>query len=432
MPKIKTFILLIGDIAVLYGSLVLTMILRYGPADFVYRLLAHIKPFSLIFIFWLLIFYLADLYKEKNLRIDFNILQTFVFTIFISIIGSIVFFYLFPSIFDLTPKTNLIILAFVFGLINLGWRFALAKIFIVSGLKTRVVFIGESPIINELTVYLKNNPQIGYEVIGEFQNYSEEKIKNGADAIIIHGNAKKDPVFIKDFYQLLYSKIAIIDLIDFYETIFQKLPLEEMGKSWFIEKIITRRKFYESAKRIIDIIFSVVFGIVFLPIGLVIAVLTKLSSRQGPVIYKQERIGLNNKIFILFKFGIMKIDGGLAWTGENDNRLTSLGKFLNHTHLNEVPQLYNILKGDISFIGPRPESKDVVEICGKIPHYEIRHIIKPGLTGWAQVNYKASASIEETKEKFRYDIYYIKNRSFILDFLILLKTIKYFFFSNSQ
>lgn len=423
MNKIKIFILALGDIAILYSSLVLTMILRYGPADFGYRLLAHIKPFSLIFIFWLLIFYLADLYKEKNLRIDFNILQTFAFAIFIGIVGSIVFFYLFPSIFELTPKTNLIVLALIFGLIDLGWRFILAKIFIVSGLKTRIVFINDSPITDEIKSYLQKNPQIGYEIIS--------KIEDGADMVIIQPNAKNDPKFIDFFYKLLASKVAVVDSIKFYETIFQKLPIEEIERGWFIEKITTRRKFYEFSKRIIDVSLSIIISVIFLPIGLIIAVLTKLSSRQGPVIYKQERVGLNNKIFILFKFGIMKIDGGLAWTGKNDSRLTSLGKFLNYTHLNEIPQLYNILKGDISFIGPRPESKDVVEICNEIPHYEIRHIIKPGLTGWAQVNYKASASVKETQEKFRYDIYYIKNRSFVLDFLIFLRTVKYFFFSNN-
>ncbi|MFA5098654.1 MAG: sugar transferase [Candidatus Paceibacterota bacterium] len=422
MSKIKTFILLIGDIAVLYGSLALTMVLRYGTDNFSQYFLTHIKPFSLIFVFWLLIFYLADLYKEKNLRVDFNILQTLTFAIFISITGSIILFYLFPSVFELTPKTNLAILALVFTIIDLSWRFTLSKIFISGGLKTRIVFIGDSPITNEIKLYLQKNPQIGYDVIPE--------IEDGADMVIIQPNAKNDPKFIDFFYELLAKKIAVIDSIKFYETIFQKLPIEEIERGWFIERITTHRQFYEFSKRITDIILSVILGVIFLPIGLIIAILTKLSSRKGPVIFRQERVGLNNKNFTLIKFGTMKADQGDLWTNKNDDRHTTLGKVLNHTHLDEIPQLYNILKGDISFIGPRAERKELAEMYRQIPHYEIRHMIKPGLTGWAQLNYKASASVEEAKEKLKYDIYYIKNRSLILDFIILLKTAKYFFFSQ--
>ncbi|MFH1346624.1 MAG: sugar transferase, partial [Spirochaetota bacterium] len=323
MNKIKIFILALGDIAVLYGSLVLTMILRYGPTSFSYHLSAHIKPFSLIFIFWLLIFYLADLYKIKNSGANLNILQTFAFAIFISIVGSIVFFYLFPSIFELTPKTNLMILALVFGIIDLSWRFGLAKIFISGGLKTRVVFMGDSPITNEIKLYFQKNPQIGYEIVS--------KIEDGADMVIIQPNAKNDPKFIDFFYKLLVLKIAVMDSIKFYETIFQKLPIEEIESSWFIEKITTHRRLYEFIKRTIDIILSIALGIIFLPIGLIIAALTKLSSRKGPVIFKQERVGLNNKNFTLLKFGTMKEDKGPLWTNKNDDRLTLLGKFLTRT-----------------------------------------------------------------------------------------------------
>lgn len=422
MFKIKTFILIIGDIVILYGALALAMIIRYGLTNFNNHLLAHIKPFSLIFVFWLLIFYLADLYKERNLRIDFSIIQTFVFAIFISLIGSIILFYLFPSIFLLTPKTNLAILTLIFAIINLSWRFLLTKISIISGLKTKIAFIESSSASEEIKDYLEKNPQMGYKIISQ--------VENGADIAIIQPNAKNDPKFIKFFYELLTKRVAVIDLIKFYEMIFQKLPIEEIESSWFIEKITTRRQFYEFIKRAIDIIFSIIFGIIFLPIGLIIAILTKLSSRKGPVIFKQERTGLNNKNFILFKFGTMRTDEGDLWTNKNDTRHTTLGKILNYTHLDEIPQFYNIFKGDISFIGPRAERKELVDLYGQIPHYEIRHMIKPGLTGWAQVNYKASASIEEAKEKLKYDIYYIKNRSLVLDFLILLKTAKYFFFSN--
>lgn len=212
--------------------------------------------------------------------------------------------------------------------------------------------------------------------------------------------------------------------------VFQRVPLQELEESWFIEKIVMRRSFYDFTKRALDILLSIISGIIFLPLSILIAILIKLSSRQGPVIFKQERVGINDKSFILYKFGIMKEDKGPLTTAKNDERLTFLGKILNRTHLNELPQLYNIFKGDISFIGPRAESRELVELYRQLPHYEIRHIVKPGLTGWAQLNYKPSASLEEAKEKLQYDLYYIKNRHLVLDLMILLKTIRYLFISH--
>ena len=439
MSKIKTAILIFGDIIILYGALAATLILRYGAGYFKESFSNHLKPFSLIFLVWLLVLYLADLYKDKNLRTNPETIQLFALAIVISVVSSIILFYLFPYFFKLTPKTNLALFALIFGILDFSWRLTLVKLYISSGWRNRLLIIGDSPIIDELVDYLKNNPQIGYDVINQIKDYSGQKTGKNINqsiadyqinTIIIQPHLKKDPKFTKIFYQLLSSKIAIIDLITFYEMIFQKMPLDELEESWFIEKITIRTRPYDVIKRVADVFLSIIFGVIFLPLYLIIAILTKLSPRQGPVIYQQERIGINNKSFTLFKFGIMRADKGPLWTIKNDERLTFIGKILHRTHLNEIPQLYNILKGDISFIGPRAERRELVELYRQLPHYGIRHIIKPGLTGWAQLNYKPSASLEEAREKLQYDIYYIKNRSLVLDLLILLKTIRYLFISN--
>ena len=431
MTNTKKIIILLGDVLILYGSLLLTLIFRYGPNYFRESFYAHLKPFSIIFVIWLVTFYLADLYKEKRLRISPATIQVFILAIIISVVSSVILFYLFPSFFKLTPKTNLAIFALVFGILNIGWRIILVKIYISGGWRNRLLLIGDSPIIDELINYLKNNPQIGYDVAAQKSENDISQIiaKNKINIIVIQTYLKKDRKIIKIFYQLLPSKIAIVDLITFYETIFQKLPLKELDESWFIDKITTRRHLYDAIKRLIDICLSLFLIIIFLPLILIIAILTKLSSRQGPVIYKQERIGVNNKPFTLYKFGTMQVDEGPLWTTENDKRLTWFGKILRYSHLDEIPQLYNILKGDISFIGPRAERRELVELYKQLPYYEIRHIIKPGLTGWAQLNYKPSASLEEAREKLQYDIYYIKNRSLVLDLLILLRTVRYLFIS---
>ena len=431
MTNAKKIIILLGDVLILYGSLLLTLIFRYGPNYFGESFYAHLKPFSIIFVIWLVTFYLADLYKEKRLRISPATIQVFILAIIISVTSSVILFYLFPSFFKMTPKTNLAIFALVFGILNIGWRIILVKIYISGGWRNRLLLIGDSPIIDELINYLKNNPQIGYDVAAQKSENDISQIiaKNKINIIVIQTYLKKDRKIIKIFYQLLPSKIAIVDLITFYETIFQKLPLKELDESWFIDKITTRRHLYDAIKRLIDICLSLFLIIIFLPLILIIAILTKLSSRQGPVIYKQERIGVNNKPFTLYKFGTMQVDEGPLWTTENDKRLTWFGKILRYSHLDEIPQLYNILKGDISFIGPRAERRELVELYKQLPYYEIRHIIKPGLTGWAQLNYKPSASLEEAREKLQYDIYYIKNRSLVLDLLILLRTVRYLFIS---
>ena len=247
---------------------------------------------------------------------------------------------------------------------------------------------------------------------------------------IVDAGVKNNHLNIKFIYRLLPLEIKIMDLSRFYETIFQKVPLEEIKESWFIEEITLGRRFYDMFKRTIDLTLSLILNIILLPIIIIIALLVKISS-EGSVIYKQERIGKNNRPFILYKFRTMKIDEtGPLWTDKNDPRLTFFGKIIRWTHLDELPQLFNILKGDISFIGPRPERTELTDLYKKLPYYEIRHTIKPGLTGWAQVNYKPSASLKEAREKLQYDFYYIKNRSLILDLLILLKTVRYLFLSH--
>ncbi|MEK7553626.1 MAG: sugar transferase [Patescibacteria group bacterium] len=426
--SLKKLTVIFSDIAILYGSLALTLIIRYGADHFSNAIQSHLKPFSLIFIFWILIFYLFNFYSEKFFKYNLAVAQNFISAIIVNIAVSMAVFYIFEPFFKLTPKTNLLIFTLIFLIADYAWRAGLSKIFIARGLKKQIIIIGDSPVTEELADYLNNNPQIGYSA--KIKKIEDIKNINDAEAIVISNALKKNPDIIKIIYGLLPLNIKIFNLADFYEMIFQKAPLKEVEELWFIEQITTTTHFYDASKRMLDVVLSVILIIVFLPLMLLIAVLIKLNSK-GPIIYKHERMGINDKSFILYKFRIMIANhNGPLVTEKNDPRLTFIGKIIDYTHLNEIPQLFNILKGDMSFIGPRPESSKLVEIYKKLPYYEIRHIIKPGLTGWAQVNYKPSASLEEAFEKLQYDIYYIKNRSLVLDFLILLKTIRYLFISH--
>lgn len=434
--KIKKTILVIGDIVILYLSLILTLFIRYGSDEISHSFNTHLKPFSVIFILWILIFYLADLYEIRTLKRGVQLVKNVSVAIVLSAALSMICFYLFIDFFQLTPKTNLLIFAVVFGLLDLAWRLSIIK----SGYaRTRLMMIGKSNMTSEIINHIKDNPQLGYD-LGFWLNQDSDGddsdklrnliLQNKIDVIVIPSHfIKKDLPVVKLIYKLLPLKINTVSSIDFYETIFQKAPLEELKEGWFIERITIRRSIYDLFKRVMDIILSLILGIVFLPIIALLALLTKLSPRQGPILFKHQRSGINGKPYIHYKFGIMLKDEGEFWTVPEDKRHTMLGRFLRYTHLDETPQLWNILKGDLSFIGPRPERVELTERYKNLPYYEIRHLIKPGLTGWAQINYRPSASVEEAFEKLKYDVYYIKNRSLVLDLLIILKTARSLFTS---
>ena len=214
---------------------------------------------------------------------------------------------------------------------------------------------------------------------------------------------------------------------DFYESLFGCIPLSEVEEEWFIREVTKNKDTYEITKHSAELILIILTAPISILLSIIIGILVIISSK-GPAIYRQERMGKNNKPFVLYKFRTMKNNqSGPLWTTIGDDRLTNIGKFLRYTHLDEIPQLFNVLKGDISFVGPRPERVELAKIYEQIPYYEIRHIIKPGITGWAQLNYKPSTSLEEAEKKFQFDLYYLKNRSFILDLFILLKTINKIF-----
>jgi exopolysaccharide biosynthesis polyprenyl glycosylphosphotransferase len=438
MIGFKKTLLVLGDVGVLYLSLALTLIIRYPLDTFNLHLGDHVYPFSLIFILWLFVFYLSDLYREHGGGV--NLLKRLSGTVLISGLVSVIAFYLFGQFFELTPKVNLAIFSIVFLVLDYLWRILIINIFTAGAVK--ILLLGDAPLLDEIEKYLAENPQAGYQVSEHIRNtekidaiFLSEVIKEKKiGAVIIQPSITKDFSGLKAVFRLLPLEVNLENARDFYELLFEKVPLRDLDENWFIEKIPTRRPFYDASKRLVDVLLSAILGIVFLPFGIIFAILVKATT-PGPAILKQERVGKNDNVLSLYKFRTMTTwrggnDGTPAWTEENDSRITSFGKFLRFTHLDEIPQLWNILRGDISFTGPRPERVELAEKFKKFPYYEIRHIIKPGLSGWAQIKYKPSASLEEAYEKLRYDIYYVKNRSFFLDFVIILRTIRYVFTSH--
>jgi exopolysaccharide biosynthesis polyprenyl glycosylphosphotransferase len=251
--------------------------------------------------------------------------------------------------------------------------------------------------------------------------------QEGIDQVVV-ASPSVGPALMKDLLDCMKQKVRVTDFRHLIEYVTGKVPIEHLSTNWFIEELAgIDQRYTWFVKRSLDILFSIIGGVLSFPILLLAAAAIKLDS-SGPVFYSQIRIGRGERKFRVWKLRTMVSDADKSkvfWTEDNDDRITRIGRFLRKTHVDELPQLINILSGDMSLIGPRPEAEALVEMYSReIPFYSERHMITPGVTGWAQINYPYGNSIEDAREKLKYDYYYIKNRSVLLDLLILLRTIR--------
>ncbi|MBQ9453904.1 MAG: sugar transferase [Desulfovibrio sp.] len=253
--------------------------------------------------------------------------------------------------------------------------------------------------------------------------------KNHATMILLLPDA---PIDDDIAHELLMAKLRgsmVVDIRSFYEHVVQRLPLTQINDEWLLQSegfSLNTRGSLRRLKRALDVLISLLLLIPAAPVMLLTALIVRLES-PGPVIYKQDRVGLFEKEFTVYKFRSMRADAeknGAVWASAHDSRVTRFGRFIRKVRIDELPQIWNILKGDMSFIGPRPERMAFVQkLKETIPYYSLRHSVKPGLTGWAQVCYPYGASEEDARRKLEYDLYYIKNMSLLLDINIVFKTV---------
>ncbi len=427
----KIFLLVLSDTIALYAALFLTLLIRYGIGGFYSAFWnLHAGPFTVIFIIWLLVFYIAGLYDLRRLRDNLQFLRTFGGATIASGIIATVLFYLVPA-FGITPKTNLAILLLIFGVIQIFWRRWLNAIICSQTPPNKLLLVGEGPSAENILQLVNTHPELGYEIRAhvpqdEKTMESLEDLARSHDATMIvvprHLRYEDDTAII--LFKLLSAGIEIRDLTNFYELIAGKVPLLDLEEAWFLENLLIRNPAYEFLKRVADIAAAIVLGAITIVLFPFIALAVKLSS-PGPVLKRQARIGKSGKPYTHYKFRTMRETVENKWLDEDHARITPIGHFLRRTHIDEFPQSINLLRGEISLVGPRPDFGDFFEkLKTQIPYYSVRTIVKPGLTGWAQINMPTTISLEETKERLCYDIYYLKNRSLTLDMLIILKTLK--------
>lgn len=437
ISRTKITAILLGDIALFYAALFLSLLIRYrgeyisASYSFAY---SHVEPFSFVLLVWLLVFYLFELYREKNFKPDSTTLALFGKALGTNVLVAIVMFYFFLPFFGISPKTNLVIFVVLFGALDYAFRLTLGKLFVRRGMRNNVLFIGDSPEMAKTIEFIRQNPQIGYTVSqwikeedGGFDAIKHMIEREHINTLVIQSNIIKKSSTAKIVYQLLPMGVRIHDFVDFYELTFKQIPLKEIEENWFIEHIRPMGTLYAFFRGVFERVLAVIMLIVLSPIMFLAALAVKLTSR-GPIIYRQERVGKNEQPFSIYKFRSMRADAekhGAQWSAPGDARVTKVGKFLRATHIDEFPQLFNVLRGEVSFVGPRPERPEfVTDLKKKVPYYEVRHLVKPGITGWAQIGYRYGSTVEDAYRKLEFDIYYLKNMSFVLDILIILKTIK--------
>lgn len=434
----EAILLLFGDMLLLFLSLFLSVFFRNIKEFNLTTFFEHILPFSIIFIISILLFFISGLYEKHTRLFKLKLPKRIVSAQIVNTFISIAIFYFFPQ-FIIAPKIVLFLYLIISSISIFFWRAYIVIRF--SPIRSeRTIIFGSGNELRELAGEIKANSRYGLNLIAVFdldlhvpkiEEIIDFVYQNKISIIIADYHDDKIKNLLPVFYGFIQKGIRSIDIHDFYEEVFDCIPVSLIDYRWFLDHISLQRKFwYDTTKRIIEILFSFTAGLLTLLLYPFVILLIKLESK-GPIFSIQERVGLNGKQIKLFKFRTMtnSNDNGKWVPGEN--KVTKVGSFLRKTRIDEFPQFWNIIKGDISLIGPRPEFKRAVDEYSKsIPYYESRHIIKPGLCGWAQIYHENhphhGLDIDETRKKLSYDLFYIKERSLLLDFVIILKTFRIF------
>ncbi|MBI5197225.1 MAG: TIGR03013 family PEP-CTERM/XrtA system glycosyltransferase [Nitrospirae bacterium] len=355
-------------------------------------------------------------------------------------------YYLFPS---LTVGRGIFILTlFILPVILLIWRLFYGQVASVRSIRERVLIVGAGDLAKEIGKRIVEKGYAGYRVVGYIdedplrvgQSMFNPKIigdylhlfpivkKEKVDRVIVALPDRRGKFPTSALLKCKLDGVEIEDGVSFYEQMNGKILVSHLKPGWLIFSDGFKRRGMAFAKRFMDIMLAGLGLLLSSPILLVTALLIKLDSK-GPVFFRQKRVGQDSRIFTLLKFRSMSLgaerESGPVWAKIQDSRTTRVGKWIRKTRIDEIPQMINVLRGEMSFVGPRPERPYfIARLRKQLPYYMLRHTVKPGITGWAQVRYPYGASVRDALEKLEYDLYYIKNMSFLFDITIVLETFK--------
>lgn len=439
--KSKQLGVFIGDILVSLLSLFVALSFRFIDLPDNDRLYAHIQIFVPIFLLLIALYFSFDFYDfspfSSRLRQLSRIINIHLFT---ALVG-FGYFYLFSNYTEITPKTVLVLYTVFQILFSSLFRILLVPIFFKSEEKSKALLIADEHEYRELKDFVNKHSYFSFYFVDHI-NVEAEELKEKENSIkalqniLEENNIKQVVIDIRDgrvshLLPILYNlasqrKIYVFDGALVYQDILKKMPTRGIGHFWFFESVRLNVISYEAVKRFIDIVISLPFIVLYMFIFPFVYIAIKLED--GKEIFSiQKRYGRGGKIINLYKIRTMEFTDEGEWVLQNKtNKVTKVGAFLRKTRLDEFPQLFNVLKGDISLVGPRP---DILANGGKlsasVPFYMMRYTVLPGLSGWAQVSQELPPnSLEETKVRLQYDLYYVKNRSLLLDLIIMIKTFR--------
>ena len=455
-PIAKRLIMLImGDLLIVNGSLFLSAIIRLGLSGGWEYIRNNPASFVLTGLVFISTFFFTELY---DIRKDFKSIGNIMTVTFASTSAVVITTFLFYISWSLRIGRGVFIInGLLITLFIIGWRVLYSYLLDQPIFKKNALIIGAGwagkTILQEINRSKKSGLRVagfidddplkqgklvdGFPMFGDRYTLNNVIHQNDIGLIINAITHEKHADLIKALINCSWNGIDIVDMPTIYEQLTGKIPFKHINDMWMLHVVISKPKLYgKLAKPIIEVFFALMLFVLLIPAVVIIAILVKMSSK-GRVFYTQERIGKDGKEFTIIKFRTMVENAesitGAVYTADNDPRITRVGRFLRKWRLDEIPQLLNVIKGEMSLIGPRPERYVFIkEFEEKIPFYTQRLAVRPGLTGWAQVKYPYASSIEQTEEKLQYDLYYIKNMSFILDVVVLLKTIKVVLFGSGK
>lgn len=451
----RTALLIIAEAVLVYGAIIGAVYLRVGIEGAQFELIERNGYWkaAVAGFFCLAAFYLFDLYDFVVMNDRRELVLRLIQALGLAWIALAFSFYMYPGLM-LGRGISLIALPLALALM-VSWRVSIHWFLGHPDFGERILIVGSGNLAVEVAREVLNRPDAGYRIVGFVGNDAEllgkslinprviglteqldEIVKReNIDRIVVAMGERRGQLPTNKLLQLsLTGEVNIEEGLSFYERITGRVSLNMLRPSWLIFSGRGRQKKLAGVTRsAVHWFVALVGALLSLPIVIVTAILIKLESR-GPIFYKQERVGKNGRTFVLAKFRSMRVDAeqdGPVWASKSDSRTTRVGRVIRKIRVDEIPQFWNILKGEMSFVGPRPERPHfVAQLAEEIPFYEQRHLIAPGLTGWAQIKYPYGASIEDARQKLQYDLFYIKNHSLVLDAYIMFDTIKIILFGR--
>jgi sugar transferase (PEP-CTERM system associated) len=447
---VRTVLLMGGEAIVIWTSFIVAALIHFRADSLLvlaydngfYKILG-VTALALVFLYYF------DLYDLQRLRSQGEIY----FRILI-VLGTLSL--VLAALSFLLPGFTMGGSVFLLGLVILtlgliGWRSAYIWVLRQPYFRERVYILGSGKRATQLIDALRSRPELGMEVIGwagaiENEALARESLgeiminlknRGAVDRVIVAMADRRGKMPVRELLELKLSDVKVEEATGLTEQISGMIDVDALNPSWLIFSDGFRMSpAFVLVRRCVSTLLAFVCLLVVSPLLPLIALGVKLSS-PGPIFYKQKRVGRNGSVFYCYKFRTMTADAeaktGPTWAIDGDLRITTIGGILRKCRFDELPQLWNVLKGDMSFVGPRPERPEFVQtLVEAIPYYYLRHMVRPGLTGWAQINYPYGASVEDAKEKLKYDLYHIKNMSVGFDLFIVFQTIKTVLFGRGS